>query len=124
MNYVKQNFYTGQTLTAEHLRHIEDGIEVNAREINALTDPTSEFEQLFDDTKTVSEVYIDADGVEIAVDGVDTHTWHITDYMPVGTSNIYYYTNLNAVGSAPHSAFYDSDKNLYLINFSINLFNN
>ena len=34
MSYVKQNFYSGQTLLASHLNHIEDGIDNILTEVN------------------------------------------------------------------------------------------
>ena len=34
MSYVKQNFYSGQTLLASHLNHIEDGIDNISTEVN------------------------------------------------------------------------------------------
>lgn len=106
MSYEKQNFVDGQTLTAEHLCHIEYGISTI---IEGDSTPT----QLFDNQKTTANIYLNSEGVEVAVSPNNQGlAWYVTDYMPVNSLDMYYYTNLNVTGSAPHSAFYDEDKKL------------
>ncbi len=58
--------------------------------------------ELYDSSKNISGKYIDINGQEINNDG-----WTITDYMPI-SNNIY--TGLTDVGNAPHSAFYNENK--------------
>lgn len=106
MSYRKQDFVDGRVLKAEHLRHIEDGIENIIGTANG-------GEQLFDNTKTTPNCYIDSSGAEVAVaPNQNGLAWHITDYLPVDDLDVYYYTNLDVTGNAPNSAFYDKDKNL------------
>lgn len=41
-NYIKQNFYDGQTLEAKHLNNIEDGIVANAQALNKVDEVMEE----------------------------------------------------------------------------------
>lgn len=106
MTYAKQNFYEGQILEHTHLNNIEDAIE-------AIINGPSTVESLFDNTKTTANKYLNSEGTEVAVSpNSDGLAWHVTDYMPVDVMDMYYYTNPNVTGSAPHSALYDKDKNI------------
>lgn len=45
MQYEKQNFYSGQTLLASHLNHIEDGIDNVSTEVNRNTQAVSQLKE-------------------------------------------------------------------------------
>jgi hypothetical protein len=106
MSYKKQDFVNGNVLTAEQLRHIEDGI-------STIIEGDSTPVQLFDNTKTTANTYLNSEGAEVAISPNNQGlAWHVTDYMSVDNIDVYYYTNLDVTGAAPHSAFYDEEKNL------------
>ena len=60
-------------------------------------------------SKRTEGYYIDSTGTEI-YSSTGSTKWEITDYIPVTAGETIYYYNLNATGSAPMSAWYDSDK--------------
>ena len=65
MNYEKQNFVSGQTLKAEHLNHMEDGIGQLSEEIGEIKDGMTE---AVTQTGAVVEVITEA-GKQITVEG-------------------------------------------------------
>ena len=73
---------------------------------------SEENKQLFNPDDAVKNYYINSTGAEEYRATSGGLTWYITDYMPVDGNNTYGYSNLNTAGSAPHSAFYDANKNL------------
>lgn len=74
-----------------------------------------ESKQLFIAANTTKNYYLDSKGSETYCATASSGTWHITDYIQVDSLNAFGYSNLNTSGNAPHSAFYDSDKNLVSI---------
>jgi len=53
--------------------------------------------------------YLDSSGNEVESYAPSAY-WNITDYIPVTAGETIYYYNLNTTGDAPHSAFYDANK--------------
>lgn len=106
MSYKKQDFVDGKVLKAEQLCHIENGI-------STIIEGDSAPVQLFDKAKMTANTYLNSAGAEVAVSPNDQGlAWYVTDYMSVDDIDVYYYTNLDITGTAPHSAFYDKEKNL------------
>ncbi len=63
--------------------------------------------QLFNKNAITKQCYINSTGII-----VNDSQWNVTDYMPIIGGKACTYNGISTTGNAPHSAYYDSDKNL------------
>lgn len=97
----------------ELIEEVRDVIASIPQDYSALSQNVTDLKSAFDELPFVELYNKSARSTGyIAQDGstTTTATWNITDYMPITSDTVYYYSGIRTPGTAPYSAFYNISK--------------